>query len=256
MQIFVKLIKNVITYDVTESNDKGIYLKRYIADKLNFVDEDRIKIYDMRLMHAGRSIDDNDKISDKVVKDGTVHMIYKLPAGIKGDRTEQNNVIVGKDVIKISYSPKDLVLDIIKYILEVLIHQKKVSATLTVDDVHLKLGDVILDPFRHMAEYPKLARSFFSYNLQEDFINQESIFKPLINKFGDYYQIILLGERENTDDQLELFFEKAESNCNNYDCLCKESYNIILPCCRQRCCYKCLSTYTNLKKCSLCNQSI
>jgi hypothetical protein len=257
MQIFVKLINGSISYNITKSNDKIIYLKRHIAEILHFEERDLMKIYAMRFIYAGKIMEDSEKISDRVQEEGTIEMSYIVLSGITGSKTEESSVRIqtksGKETIIVRYSPKNLVADIIKQVLEIMIYRKKINDKLTIQDVHLKLGDDILDSWKHTAEYSKLARSFFCYNLQDDFINHDSIFKPFIKRFGDYYQMILLGERDYTTDQLEMCLEKPHVSTINQECAtCNHQYNSILPCCRKKVCHVCLKNCTSNNSCSFC----
>ena len=256
MQVFIRLLNGLtIAYEITNENDKGILLKRYIADYLKYTEKNRSVIYKMRLIYGGVNIQDNDSISEKIPQEGTIHIAMKITSGASQEKTESCYIYYNGDM-KIKYAPNSMVAEVLADVLERLIYQGKVDRCTTIDNVYLKLGNKVLDPRRYVAEYPELSKSFLMYNLQDNFINQNSIYKKLIKHFGDYYQVIPIGNRKETTDNLVFCIGKVDGVYDSvYNCaLCNsESFHILLPCCRKRSCYKCIIKADDRNKCLNCN---
>lgn len=210
-------------------------------------------------MYGGKYLDDNDNLSKVVQHDSTLHLCNKILAGPACQRSESIKVYYGDetdDYIVVNYAPNDRIGYIAQVVIEILVHHNLLDENITIGDIHLKLRNKVLDLWRDTAEYKELAPSYFTYHLQEEFINKDSIFSKLIKKFGTYYQTVILGNRSTTDEQLRLYVGKSDSVPENYNCIvCNKQYNVLLPCCRERICYSCVDKAFHNDKCPSCSNS-
>ena len=250
MQVFITTpSRRNISYTTKSVNDTIIMLKRYIADKLEFVD--RWKIYYMTLTYAGKHLNDTDRIIDRLVNESTVHVMYKCGSGPMCLHNETSSVYVNNEPIEVTYSPNDRVEFILQQVLETLVHNEKLDSNSLYSDFHLTLDGKPLNNNSLMAEYKELSPSFVTYNMQDDVINKLSNIGSLITAHGDYYQMILLGKREYSNKKLEFQFTKVNQEYEPYDCInCKcNNYSAIMPCCRKKLCNSCIN-----KKCVVCKK--
>jgi hypothetical protein len=256
MQVFIYLPNGKNLVCPISDNDKIINIKRFIAEKLNF--DNWQKIYDMRLTCGGRTLYNNLLAKSVLFNDATVHLVTTAYSGPESVRNEKSLVYFmdNSDGLEVEYSPNDKVIYILQYILETLIKNKILSDGL-VDDFHLKLGDKILDASKCIAEYPELSTSFISFHTQNDFINNSPILSKLINKLGSYYQIIFLGHRKESDAKLKFCAGPQNIGTTNNCCLtCDQDYTMILPCCRKRSCYQCYENNIIRNNCAVCSKQL
>ena len=78
MQIFVKkLVGKTITIDVT-AEDSIQTLKQKIYDK------EGVPIKEQQLIYAGKYLDDDKTLIDyNIQRESTLHLVYRLPGGIR-----------------------------------------------------------------------------------------------------------------------------------------------------------------------------
>jgi len=256
MQIFISTPpKGIIAYTTKSDNDTIIMLKRYIADKLEFVD--RWKIYYMSLTFAGTHLNDADKIVDRLVNESTIHVTYKCGTGPMCLHSETSTVYVNGEPIEVIYSPNDRVAFVLQQVLETLVSNGKLDSGSLYSNCHLTLDGKVLSSNSLMGEYKELSPSFITYNMQDDVINKLSTVGSLVTAFGDYYQMVLLGRREHNDKKLEFHDTKITEVYEPYECInCKcNQYTAIMPCCRKKLCSSCIDTSLQSdKRCVFCKK--
>lgn len=250
--INVKLFDGKISVMKTDGTNKIINFKRQIIKTLyDSQNSNKMFVHEIYLSAGTKIFQDTEIIGEIFEKNdyNLVELMLRLSSGPKNIRNQK--LSVGGDIlfkiVKIKFSPTDLVKYVVDYMIEVLCEFDNYK-DLTSHDIILSYNGLYLNPGKYFAEYSDLSQSFIKFNKQEKIYNEASVKGNLVSELIDYYQVVYVGCAKDKYPKLVVSIkDKKGKQSDMVDDLhvckkCSANWNIsfVTPCCRIKLCDNCL----------------